>query len=248
MRLRIDIKSLVTFGLAVLFFLFFQYTKHNAVLTPINVFNQDPYDAVGSFAVFLGLFSSVFAFFKPKVAKIVALSVLVTMISNIITMVRFTGNWFGKNGAIELGLLVIGMLLLSLIALKIIGNWKTNIKMAVLVSTLSVLVLGFYPLALIHGVTGAIINAFVGAVILFVNIWAWINFPKPETRFLGIVIPVGIAFGLGLALIEAFSEGRALPDLFKLNPRFIIVASVFMGIGGFGVLLGYILLGKEFWN
>ena len=248
MKLRINVKSLFIFGLTVIFFLFFQYSKHNAVLTSINVFNQDPYDAVGSFAVFLALFSSVFAFFKPKVAKIAVLSVLVTMVSNIIAMAKFTGDWVGKNGGMELALLVTGMLLLSLITLKIIGNWRVNIKMAILVSALSVLLLEFYPLVLMRGITGGITNALVGTVALFVNVWAWINFPKPQTRLLGIVIPVGIAFGLGLALVEAFGEGGVLPNLFKLNPRFIIVASVFMGIGGFSVLLGYILLGREFWS
>jgi hypothetical protein len=48
---ELKVYALLTFLLAMLFYLFFQVSKHNLVLSEVNAFAEDPYDAVGSFGV-----------------------------------------------------------------------------------------------------------------------------------------------------------------------------------------------------
>jgi len=57
-NMRLKINVILSLGLAFLFFLFFQYTKHNPTLRPINVFGEGPYDAVGSFGIQLAFLAS----------------------------------------------------------------------------------------------------------------------------------------------------------------------------------------------
>jgi hypothetical protein len=71
---QLKVRAFITFMLAVLFYLFFQISKHNPALSHVNAFAEDPYDAVGSFgvqlAVFTALLSLVRAFrpYQPKQA------------------------------------------------------------------------------------------------------------------------------------------------------------------------------------
>ena len=47
----VKIITLITCLQTVLFILFFDFSKHNAALAPLNPFLEDPFDAVGSFAI-----------------------------------------------------------------------------------------------------------------------------------------------------------------------------------------------------
>jgi hypothetical protein len=40
--------AFLAFVLAVLFYLFFQVSKHHPALSQVNAFAEDPYDAIGS--------------------------------------------------------------------------------------------------------------------------------------------------------------------------------------------------------
>jgi hypothetical protein len=57
---QLKVCAVLTFLLAVVFYLFFQISKHNLTLLQVNAFAEDPYDAVGScraamvVAVFMG--------------------------------------------------------------------------------------------------------------------------------------------------------------------------------------------------
>jgi len=51
-------------GLAVLFYLFFQISKQQPDLARVNAFANDPYDAVGSFAVQFALFVAVISLIR----------------------------------------------------------------------------------------------------------------------------------------------------------------------------------------
>jgi hypothetical protein len=65
---RLRINALIVLVLALLFTFFFDFTKHNPYLAPINPFAEDPYDAIGSFAmqaVFVLGILSLFRAFRP---------------------------------------------------------------------------------------------------------------------------------------------------------------------------------------
>src|SRR6266849_4361493 len=71
---QLKVNACLTFVLAVMFYLFFQISKHQPALSQVNAFAEDPYDAVGSFgtqfAVFTALLSLVRAFrpYQPNKA------------------------------------------------------------------------------------------------------------------------------------------------------------------------------------
>ena len=54
----LKVSAFITFVLAVVFYLFFQISKHDLALSQVNVFAEDPYDAVGSFGVQFALFTA----------------------------------------------------------------------------------------------------------------------------------------------------------------------------------------------
>ncbi|MEZ4864751.1 MAG: hypothetical protein R3C14_25795 [Caldilineaceae bacterium] len=68
MSTKANITSIIVFIFAVVFAAFFDITKQNLYLSPVNPFADDPYDAIGSFAfqaaVFFGLLS-LFRAFRP---------------------------------------------------------------------------------------------------------------------------------------------------------------------------------------
>ena len=68
MSAKLKINSVIVFVLAAVFAVYFDITKHNLYISPVNPFADDPYDAIGSFAfqaaVFFG-FLSLFRSFRP---------------------------------------------------------------------------------------------------------------------------------------------------------------------------------------
>jgi hypothetical protein len=57
----VKVSALLTFGLAILLFPFFDICKHAPALALVNAFAEDPYDAVGSFGIQLAPFLSLLA-------------------------------------------------------------------------------------------------------------------------------------------------------------------------------------------
>jgi hypothetical protein len=56
--------TLAAFVLVVLFWIFFNASKHISALAQVNVFNEDPYDAVGSFGIQLAILAAVLSFVR----------------------------------------------------------------------------------------------------------------------------------------------------------------------------------------
>ena len=66
---RFKVNALLAFLLALLFYFFFMHTKHDAALSAVNAFAEDPYDAVGSFGIQAALFCGVVCLiraFRPQ--------------------------------------------------------------------------------------------------------------------------------------------------------------------------------------
>ncbi len=125
------VNAFLTIMLAVMFYLFFQMSKHHPALSQVNAFANDPYDAVGTagtqFAAFTALLSLVRAFrpYQPKRAVdsqqvllargayMTCLSVAVTLGADIVAMLRYPSVWIGFPTGLLLAALVGSMALLT---------------------------------------------------------------------------------------------------------------------------------------
>lgn len=133
---QLKVCACITFIVAVLFYLFFQFSKHNAALSLVNAFADDPYDSVGSFGVQLALFTALLSLlraFRPYPAKqasfvsehqnqkllllrsgyISCLAVASTVVADTIAMVRHPTLWIGTPAGYLLATFVGGMALLT---------------------------------------------------------------------------------------------------------------------------------------
>lgn len=208
---RLKVTAIITFLLAVLFYLFFQTTKHNAALSQVNAFAEDPYDAVGSFgfqlAVFTALLSLIRAF-RPYYDKqasdsqkllllrseyLSCLSVAVTLIADIIAMIRYPSVWTGLAAGYLLATLLAGMTLLTALVGWLIYRSSRNIIVptargvwarAVLISIVGILILALYPESWRQGVPGAIFTVLVGMILFFVAVWAFVMAISPLIEML----------------------------------------------------------------
>ncbi len=125
------VNACLTFGLAVLFYLFWQICKQQPALAQVATFTEDPYDAVGSFgaqfAIFAALLTMIRAFrpYQPdrvgngqqvlfaRGAYFTGLAVAVTLGADIVAMLRYPAVWIGFPAGYALVALVVGMALLT---------------------------------------------------------------------------------------------------------------------------------------
>src|SRR5438094_1850842 len=123
--------AFLIFVLAVLFYLFFQVSKHHPALSQVNAFAEDPYDAVGSFGVQFALFTALLSLvraFRPyqpdkaldsqellllRGAYLSCLSIAVTLVADVVAMTRHPSVWLGEPAGYLLAALVGGMTLLT---------------------------------------------------------------------------------------------------------------------------------------
>src|SRR5215471_1882328 len=131
----VKVSALLTFGLAILLFPFFEICKHDPALSLVNAFAEDPYDAVGSFGIQLAPFLSLLALlraFRPyqsektpdhqqvlfaRSAYFSCLSVALTLGGDIIAMTRHPSLWLGVSAGYLLAALLGGMALLTALVL-----------------------------------------------------------------------------------------------------------------------------------
>lgn len=276
MSAKLKINSVIVFMLAVLFAVFFDVTKHNLYLSPINPFADDPYDAIGTFAlqaaILLG-FLSLFRAFRPyrkeqpsdeqnlllvRTQTAIVLSMLVALAGDVVAMIRHLSLWSGILAGDVLLILVIGFSILS-IAIGIITRNSAKEVLApfamklsnepVIISLIFFIILFFYPERIRESTTGALFTVVLGAILLFMPVWALGKFLSPiidtqsktvAPRWLwGIVILIGIFLGFTIVLRE-LSEGDGFIDF--AGSAFII--SVYIGLEVAGLVIGYGFLGK----
>ena len=168
---NIKFNTLFVFFLSVVFIWLFFFCKHDPRLSEVNVFNVDPYDAVGSIAVqisFVAAFFSTLRIFavtnieiQPSYHLIMILrgnlvsllSILVNMISDIIALVRFRKIWINSSSGIFLSAMVISFMLITVILilwtlkLDFAKNLKIryNISLKNLWSLAGFIIIAFYP-------------------------------------------------------------------------------------------------------
>lgn len=199
MSKQFKVSAFITLILAVLFYLFFQVSKHDPALSQVNAFADDPYDAIGSFGVQFALFAALLALvraFRPyqsghaldnqqllflRAEYLSCLSVLVTMVANIIAMVRHPSVWLGLSAGYMLALLTGGMIVITILVIWFIHHTTRYIcppsisnvwTRAIGISIVGILVLALYPEGLRQSTPGEFFTVLVGAALLFVPLWA----------------------------------------------------------------------------
>lgn len=212
MSRELKVNACLTVALAVLFYLFWQISKHQPALAQVNTFADDPYDAVGSFgtqlAVFTALLTVVRAFRPYQADKVLddqqvhlvraeyftCLSIAVTLAADIVAMIRYSSVWMGFPAGQILAALVVGMALLTaLVGWRIhhatresmLPPAQTGWARAIGISIVSVIILVVYPENWRQsGPVGALLTVLVGVILFFAPVWAWgmAISPSLETR------------------------------------------------------------------
>ncbi len=195
--------ALLTFMLAILFYLFFEISKHNPALSQVNAFGDDPYDSVGSFGVQIALFTaflSLIRAFRPyqpgkaldnqellllRGEYFSCLSVVVTLIADIVALIRHPAIWIGAEPAgsagYTLAALVGGLFLLAVLVIWLLHNTARDRRLlsaqktwarAIGLSIVSIILLALYPESLRTSVPGEIFTILFGIAFLMVLVWA----------------------------------------------------------------------------
>ena len=313
---QLKVNACLTFVLATLFYLFFQIAKHHPTLLSVNAFADDPYDSVGTAGVQLAMFTAILSLvraFRPYQLKkdvdnqkvllirgeyISCLSVAVTLVADIVAMIRYPSVWIGFPAGQMLIALIGGLALLTalvgwllfrsaqaLTSSPMQGEWRR----AITLSCVGILILALYQADWHNNVPGELLTVLVGMVLFFASVWAWgivispplethgedfiddlvsvyrwlkahmshfsmffttiektfsspflrtlVNWLNPRKHSWNGILLVGMCMGAVLALTEALGEGG-------LGPRFAVLATIFIGLEGAGVLMGYAFLAK----
>jgi hypothetical protein len=198
MSRSVKVSALLTIGLAVLLFFFFDNCKHAPALSPVNAFAEDPYDSVGSFGIQLAPFLALLAVlraFRPypsektrerqlvlfaRAAYFSCLAVAVTLGADMIAMIRHSSLWLGVAAGYLLVALLAGMVLLTVLVFWSISYATRSLPLhsplrrwtkASVFSLAGILPLAFYPEGLRQSTAGELLTIAVGVIFLFCLVW-----------------------------------------------------------------------------
>ncbi len=185
--------AVIVFGLAALFYWSFMLAKHDPALRNIIPFGEDPYDAVGSFAVIVGMLIALLSLVRafrtyrdhpPSAAQrvylvrsqvAVVLAVLITLAADIVAMVRHPSMWIGAASRYWLIALLTGMavvtvavqLLIRASQKKLLEGGMQQWTAAVIVTLVAILILAIYPEQLINRTVTHLLTVVAGDLVLF---------------------------------------------------------------------------------
>ena len=196
---RLKVNAFFTLVLAVLFYAFFQITKHNPALSQVNPFADDPYDAVGSFGVQFALFAGLLSLlraFRPyqsidvlqnqellllRGEYLLCLSVVITLVADIVALIRHPSTWIGSSAGYLLAALTGGLMLLAVLVIWLLHYSAHNAGSAssrnawiraIGAVIVSILILAIYPESWRQSAHGELFTVLVGIAFLFVPLWA----------------------------------------------------------------------------
>jgi hypothetical protein len=179
MNLRFKLDSLVVLALALVFYWFFMFTKHDPPVSAIIPFGDDPYDSVGSFCMIISLLLAAlslvrsFRTYRPKPPAAVQcvflvrtqiaipIGILATLVADAIAMARHPAKWTGKPATGELLELMAALAALSISVLLLVRRSTRGIelpaiqnasKRALFTSFACAAVLALFPEAVIQSV------------------------------------------------------------------------------------------------
>jgi hypothetical protein len=213
---KYGLNTILTFSLSIIFIWFFFFCKHNGLVSKVNVFDNDPYDAVGSIGIQVSFIASILSLIRtgasfingslPNSQKILILrgnlisilSIEITMISNLISIFRFRDKWISNSSGIILLLLVLSFLFFSIsmhcwtlyIAKKERSeNSYKNFSVIDLWPLFGFFILAIYPVHLRESIAGAIYTAYLGMIIqvtIVRSLSLWM-LPQTELKFIDMI-------------------------------------------------------------
>ncbi len=264
MSRQLKVGACLTFVLAVIFYLFFQISKHQSALSQVNAFADDPYDSVGSIGVQLAMFTAILSLlraFRPyKTEKdvgnqqvllirggyITCLSVAVTLVADTVAMLRYPAVWIGFPAGQVLIALIGGLALLTALVGWLFFRSAQGIMVpsaqggwirAIILSCVGILIFALYPVSWRQIVVGELLTVFVGTVLFFVSVWAWGKVISPT---------------LGTHFEDAIDDLAAVYDWFKAHTgHFALLLSMcekLLGLSFLRPLLNWLNPRKHAWN
>jgi hypothetical protein len=192
---KFKVNALAVLALTGVFGCFFMITKHEAALAAIIPFDDDPYDAIGSFCLIVSSFLSgisLYRAFRPyrpdppaainkaflsRTLIAVPLGVLVTLVCDGIALARHPAKWTGKPATLELLALIAVLAALSIIVLFAVRQSALRLELpidrghtrkALGVLAVFVIILALFP----EKVVDSIFPHFLAIVLCFVLIAA----------------------------------------------------------------------------
>jgi hypothetical protein len=192
-----------------LFVIFFDRAKHDPGLVPVNPFAEDPYDAVGSFGIQLGLACAMLAVLRAfrtdlkteslynrytytlRAMAVAQLAIIVTMLADSAALARYSPMWSQSSPGKILIACTGGLFLLASgfcaylvrLAKRREVCSKNPLRQPQIVPFLVFLgLLGIYPVGWRDGVAGGILSASVGMVFQFYSaaLLSKAMFPCPD--------------------------------------------------------------------
>lgn len=183
----------------------FMFAKHDVALRGVIPFGNDPYDAVGSFGIFVALIVAVIAIlrtfrryptpvsamqrlFAIRAQTTVVLVVLITVGADVVAMARHPGMWIHSPALAKLIALLAGLVFAAAGVQRLVNGaergqrsgprrWTT----VAITTILATGVLALYPERLIVGVWPHLLTVVVSAVILFAATRALLLALVPDT-------------------------------------------------------------------
>lgn len=190
----------------------------------------------------------------------IPMCILVTLIAEAVAMGRHTSLWMEAPGRNKLLFLLPAQTILSLTTLTLFRRSEPGAPLRVVRAAAIVLgmeaILAVYPERLILKIPGHLLTVLFGDALLFTSVSilvkAWLpDMPRPERSKDAVVkkhlriVPIGAA-----TLIGAFVGAAACiselgeTDISGALTHILFVGSVYIGLGGAGLLIGYISLGR----
>jgi hypothetical protein len=258
---NIKFNTLSIFIFSVVFIWFFFYCKHDPLLSEVNVFNVDPYDAFGSIAVQISFLAAFFSILRLIIANLTdiqqdyhlliilrgnlvsLLSILVSMIADIIAMVRYMRIWTNSSSGIILFAIVISFMLLAVILIFLTLTLDLSKKIRIRYNLFSLknlwslagfFVIAFYPVPgpFKKSILWAIFTAYLGMAIqiMIVRNLAFLIYPPEEisaTDLISVMNEVYLAVKSRFIFLNPFFDyvekglknRKAQPLISWLNPR-----------------------------
>ena len=198
--------AVIIFGLASLFYWSFMFAKHDPALRDVIPFGDDPYDAVGSFGVIVGMLIALLSLvraFRPyreapstarrvyliRSQEAVVLAVFITVASDVVAMVRHPSMWVGAASRDRLIALVGGMAIVAVAVQLFIRASQKNLlernardwKAAASATLLAIVVLAAYPEELIHHTATHLLTVVAAVIVLFAPMRLLLNALVPQS-------------------------------------------------------------------
>jgi hypothetical protein len=272
---NIKFNTIAVFLWSIVFTWFFFHCKHDLQLSKVNVFNVDPYDAVGSIAIQISLLASLFSMIRlslPSFTRVLPdfqvvmilrgntvalISIIITMISNIIALIRFSESWTKNPSGFILLILVISFLLITVLIilwtlkLAVAKSIKVEYKPSLnnILSLSGFAVLALFPVLLHESIPWAIFTAYSGMLIqiLIVRNISFTMLPQSERIYPDLIDVFKELYKTvksNLILVRTFLEkvegrlntGKTSAFISWLNPRkhdwnLIILIAILSGVG-----------------